>query len=147
MKVALSLALLGLWSLPSFTQEPGAKCDLSANDEQVQEINDRFDRGEMRGEDHVIALKFSYEQRLGMIAECVIGNRINGVKRAELLDTLEDQESQLKIYLEEINDSIRISVENDRIGMATQLMMERDLHVAEVRTLQDKIRTILKKME
>ena len=121
-------------------------CDLSANDSLVREINDRFDRGEMRGEDHAVAMKMLYIQRLENIIACVEEDKVRGITKAELQDSLDHQAYSLKIYLEEMNESIRINLENDRVGMATELMMERDQHVLEVRNLQDKIRNLIKEM-
>jgi hypothetical protein len=143
MKFGLVIALF-LVSFQAFAQSE--TCNLSSNDSLVQEVNDRFDRGEMRGEDHAIALKMLYLQRLEDIILCVEADKTKGISKTELQETMEHQESTLKIYLEEINESIRISIENDRIGMATQLMMERDQHVLGVRNLQEKIRKLIKEM-
>ena len=143
MKFGLLIALF-LCTFQALAQSP--VCDLTSNDSLVQEVNDRFDRGEMRGEDHAVALKMLYLQRLDDIILCVEAEKTKGISKAELQDTLEHQEFTLKIYLEEINESIRISIENDRIGMATQLMMERDQQVLKVRNLQDKIRKLIKEM-
>lgn len=143
MKIGLLIALTFI-SFQALAQ-PEA-CDLSSNDTLVQEINDRFDRGEMRGEDHAVALKMLYLQRLDEIILCVEADKLKGISKTELQDSLEHQDDTLKLYVEEMNESILISIENDRIGMATQLMMERDQHVLEVRNLQDKIRKLIKEM-
>jgi hypothetical protein len=146
MKFGLLIALT-LFSAQVMAQVFSATCELEMNDKLVQEVNARFDRGEMRGEDHAVALKMLSIQRLEDIIECAKADQLKGITKIEFLDTLDHQDEMLKLYLEELNESIRICIENDRIGMATQLMMERDQHVLEVRNLQEKIRNFIKEMK
>jgi hypothetical protein len=140
---ALILAVLTLFSIPAMS----GVCDLSTNDQAVQEVNDTFNRGEMRGEDHALALKLFYTERLELVAECVSQDLTKGLTKQELEDTIVQQEEALKEYVEEMNESIRISIEHDRIGMATALTMERDEHIQEVKALQDKIRKLIKELK
>lgn len=140
-------ALLMAMLISTSFQALAAVCDLSSNDQAVQALNDAFDRGEMRGEDHAIGLKLYYVERLDLIAECVTRDFNHGLTKNELEDTILQQESALKDYVEEMNESIRLSIENDRIGMATALTMERDEHVSEVKELVKKIRRLLKEIK
>lgn len=138
----LIFAALTLFSLQALAS---GTCDLSANDRSVQEVNDTFDRGEMRGEDHAVSLKLLYTERLQMIADCIRQDKTQGMSKEELKDTLVNIQAELDEYLKDMNAAIQNSIENDRIGMATQLMMERDMHLLEEKNVMAKIEDLIKK--
>ncbi len=141
MKIILMITLLIVSTL-AFGQK---NCDLNSNNEAVQRVNDTFDRGEMSGEDHMIALKELYSVRLGLIAECVQNDSTNNLSKIELQDTIPKIEAELAQYIEEMNAAIQLSIARDRIGMATEMAYERDLHKKEIKALIRKIRSLLKK--
>ena len=135
MKILLVLVLASLSSL-SMAQ---GLCDLSANDEAVFDVSTRFDNGEMRGEDHAIALKELSIERLDMISACLKKDRTLGITKEELKDLISLLKDRLAEFVADMNESIQISIDNDRIGMATQLRIERDMEVAEVNLFISKI--------
>ena len=138
-----SMILLTLLMFSSFSFASGI-CDLRANDLAVDALNEIFDRGEMRGEDHVIGLKQLYTARMGLIEACVANDQTYGITKQELIDTLDEMDYNLRVYVAEMNESIRIAVENDRIGMATAMTMERDMEVVDKKVLMAKIQKLLK---
>lgn len=141
MKYVILFSILMFASLA----QASSVCDLKANDQAVQDLNDIFDNGEMRGKDHVIGLKVLYEERMLLIEDCVAKNQIAGITKQELIDTLDNIDYNLKVYVEEMNEAIRISIENDRIGMATQMTLERDEEVLKKKTLMAKIKILIKR--
>jgi hypothetical protein len=139
MKRLMTFALLAL-SLNTFA---AGKCDLSANDHAVNEVNQRMDNAQMRGEDHLIALTELKRERLDLILACVQADLIEGIQKSELKELKEDIKAESDIMVRELNESIRVSIENDRIGMATELMMERDLEILNTQNQIDRINKIL----
>lgn len=142
MKRLMTLALLA-FSLTSFAQ---GKCDLSANDQAVNEVNEQMDAGRMRGEDHLVALTELKRERLDLILVCIQADLTSGIEKSELIELKEDIQIESGIRVRELNDSIKISIENDRIGMATELMMERDLEILNTQNQVDRLNKILKKL-
>lgn len=139
MKPFIILAAL-MFSTLSFAQKV---CDLTENDLKVQEVNDIFDRGEMRGEDHVISLMNLYTERLSLIADCLNKDITQGISNDELKDVIIEIEYKLSVYVKEMNQAIQEAVANDRIGMATQLTFQRDLEVAEKKLFIEKIKKLI----
>lgn len=142
MKRLMTLALLA-FSLTSFAQ---GKCDLSANDQAVNEVNEQMDAGRMRGEDHLVALTELKRERLDLILVCIQADLTSGIEKSELIELKEDIQIESGIRVRELNDSIKISIENDRIGMATEFMMERDLEILNTQNQVDRLNKILKKL-
>lgn len=142
MKRLMTLALLA-FSLTSFAQ---GKCDLSANDQAVNEVNEQMDAGRMRGEDHLVALTELKRERLDLILVCIQADLTSGIEKSELIELKEDIQIESGIRVRELNDSIKISIENDRIGLATELMMERDLEILNTQNQIDRLNKILKKL-
>ena len=142
MKRLMTLALLA-FSLTSFAQ---GKCDLSANDQAVNEVNEQMDAGRMRGEDHLVALTELKRERLDLVLVCIQADFTSGIEKSELIELKEDIQIESGIRVRELNDSIKISIENDRIGMATELMMERDLEILNTQNQVDRLNKILKKL-
>lgn len=120
-------------------------CDLRENDEAVQAINDRFDRAEMSGEDHVIALKELSLSRLESISGCVESNSTKGITQEELKDLIPFLTEGLEQYILEMNQSIQLSIAHDRLGMAAELVHERNLHTRETKKLISKVKSLIKK--
>lgn len=118
-------------------------CDLSANDQAVEELNDIFNSGHMRGEDHVIGLKFLYEDRMLLIENCVDKNATYGITKQELIDTLDNMEYKLSVYVADMEKAIQLAIDMDRIGMATELRMEMDEEVELKTTLMAKIKKLI----
>lgn len=138
------IVLMGLlFSCASWAQNT---CDLSANNEAVASVNERFDRGMMRGEDHLVELTLLGRERMDLITDCVKEDRISGISLEEFKEVKAYIQLNLDHFVNNINESIRISIENDRIGMATQLMMERDLHLLETKNLLKKIDDLITKL-
>lgn len=119
-------------------------CDLSSNEQAVVEVNESNSRGEMRGEDHLVELKRLQEDRFELIVECLRNEEEKGLARKDLLGTKEFISSSLALQLEALDESIRLNLENDRINIALQLRMERDILLLETRNLESRIDNILK---
>jgi hypothetical protein len=128
----------------TFAISAAPSCNLSENDRAVLELNARFDNGEMRGEDHVIGLMLLHDQRMVMVKACVVAGSTTGILKSDLRELKVYIQDELDAKVREINESIRISIENDRMGMATQLMMERDLTILEARNLEGQIDELIK---
>lgn len=135
MKMFLALSL-ALFSSLTFAQ---VVCDLKMNNEASEELSRRFDHGEMRGEDHAIAMRDLYLERLELIAVCIKEDQSEGLTKDELKDLISFIQGRLASFVEEMNEAIQISIENDRIGMATELARERDLEIAETEEFIKKI--------
>ncbi len=120
-------------------------CDLKANDQAVDAFNAAFDRTEMRGEDHAIGLKDLYTERLVTITACLTNDQTLGITYGEMKDVLVQMQDDLNEYVIDMNDAIQHSIDHDRIGMATELAMERDLHMLETKNLMAKIKKMIKK--
>jgi len=132
-----SLCLIA--SIPSFAQI----CDLNSNDQAIVEINQRFNQGEMRGEEHLNELKRLQEDRLELIVECLRNEEEKGLTRQELNDTKKYLDDSLNLQIDAIDETIKNNIEHDRIGMAIQLRMERDILLLETRNLQSRIDKII----
>ncbi len=125
MKYLFILALMA-FSLSSFAQ---GKCDLSANDQAVNEVDEQMNNGHMRGEDHAIAKKLLKEERLALILTCIQADLTDGITKDELLDLKQDIAYQILSKIREYNELIRVAVDNNKIEEAVKLMMERDIEV------------------
>lgn len=139
MKLLMTLALLVL-TLNVFA---AGKCDLSANDQAVNEVNELMDNAQMRGEDHLVALTELKRERLDLILTCIQADLTQGIEKSELIELKEDIQSESDIIVRELNDSIKLALENDRIGMATELMIERDIEILNTQNQLDRINKIL----
>jgi hypothetical protein len=120
-------------------------CDLKENDAAVDELNEIFDQARMGGEDHAIGLKILYTARLDAISDCLNNDAVGGISKEELQDVVEHIQNNLIVYIEEINADILNSENHDRIGMATELTRERDLHIVDTKKLIAKIKKIISK--
>lgn len=137
-----TLVLLIALTLSSFSFA-AQTCDLSANDRAVEEMGAIFDRGEMRGEDYVIALKLLYLERTELIERCVTLDQTQGITQQELIDTLDEMKYKLQVYLQKMDEAIRLNTENGQLNRATQLRFERDLHVAIKNLVMEKIKNLI----
>ena len=79
------LSLLLTFSVPTYAVE---FCDLRSNNVAVNDLNEAFDRFEMRGEDHAIGLKLLYDVRLELIKECIKSGQLEGITEQEMNDVL-----------------------------------------------------------
>ena len=75
------LSLLLSLSAPAFAVE---YCDLQNNNVAVTDLNEAFDRFEMRGEDHSIQLKRLYDSRLVLIRKCLRNGQLGGITEQEM---------------------------------------------------------------
>jgi len=141
MKTFLTLAFL-MTSTLSFAAT--SVCDLSANDRAVIEHNSRFDNAQMSGEDHVIGLMQLHDQRMTLVKACVVEGTNEGILKSDLRELKVFILDELDTEVRELNEAIRVSIENDRMGMATQLMMERDLLILETKNLEAKIDELIR---
>jgi len=79
------LSLLLTFSAPVYAIE---YCDLQNNNTAVTDLNEAFDRFEMRGEDHAIQLKRLYNSRLVLVKECIKNDQLGGITEQEMNDVL-----------------------------------------------------------
>lgn len=144
MKAFFFMAVL----MVSFTTMANDKgCDLSSNDRAVRELNDRFDNAQMRGEDHLIELIRLERARNSLVAICVENDLTSNLSKSDLNAAKNHVKEELQVKVAELNESIRISIENDRIGMATELMMERDIAILDAKNLIAKIEKLIAELK
>jgi hypothetical protein len=139
MKTLVSLIIL-LSSLSAWS----ATCDLSLNDARLQGINRQFDEGELRGEDHLIQLTLARRDRAGLVEICLGKDENENLSKEDLEATKENIQSNLSAFIEEHRVQIEFEIAHDRIGMATQIMMERDKEKLRVANLMALIDSLIK---
>lgn len=121
MKTLVSLIIL-LSSLSAWS----AKCDLRLSDSSIEGINRQFDEGELRGEEHLIQLTLARRDRAGLVEICLGKDEIENISKEDLEATKDNIQANITAFIEEYRVQIEFEIAHDRIGMATQIMMERD---------------------
>jgi hypothetical protein len=99
----------------------------------------------MRGEDHLIQLTEARRDRSVLIEACLNKGETEGLSKDDLEATKDDIKSNLQASLEEFRLQIELEIANDHMGMATELMMERDMERLRVANLIALIDSLIKK--
>lgn len=141
MKFATIIGLL-LISLTAIAQPQ--KCDLSENDSAVDAVNTRMDNAQMRGEDHVIELMRLHRERMVLIEDCMNNDTTGELTKTDLTELKTYINDGLDVRVAELNESIRYQISYDRIGMATELTMERDILILETKNLLAKVDDLIR---
>ena len=127
--------LFSLLILLSTSMVFSAVCDLSENNRRIDKLNRQFDEGQMRGEYHLIGLTRARRDRVTLIETCLTHETIEGLSKEDLLAAKEEIQLNLVVAVEDFRVQIEFEISMDRIGMATELMMERDLEKLRVSNL------------
>ena len=138
-------SLMSLIILLTSSMSWATVCDLTANNNRIAELNRQFDAGNMRGEEHLIELTLARRDRATQVENCLLNDMTEGLSRADLLNTKQEIQSNHAVTMEEFREQIEYQISMDRMGMATQLMMDRDLEKLRVANLVALIDRLVRK--
>jgi hypothetical protein len=97
MKKLISTLLLGATFSASAS---AANCDLTSFTREIDQINEVFDQGTMRGEDQQIALKLIRNGKGDAALTCIQNDRLDNLGKEDLQLAIESVDRQLDMDLE-----------------------------------------------